>query len=244
MIPAQQTRAGMQVTTEIEQSPCRDAPAQWLGRWPHDILADPDGCISIARTEQELREIGALRYELFIERDGKRYSNADHVSRTFLEPIDSVSLNFQARVDGRLLASVRGVRAADAVNDTHLRLLLDAVELEQIETSVICSRLVVRSEHRARSLIGPMFSHVYRTGMRAGARHCILGTRIDLVGVFERFGFRRVGAQIVDPVASDIHLLSIDMHDLAHLHRINSPLFQLAETLLGAPTASSVRISA
>ena len=225
----------MQLATEMrrfEQSARHDAAAEWLGRWPPSAIHSEHDSISIARSERDLRDIGALRYELYVERDGKRYGGADHGARTFLEPIDAVSLNFQARIDGRLLAAVRGVRAEDAMHDPHLRLLLAEIHVDDIDTAVVCSRFAVRSEHRARAMIKPMFQHVYRAGILSGGRDCILGARADLVGIFERFGFRQTRAHVVDPIANDIKILTMDMHDLSHMRRVNSPLIEISEMLL------------
>ena len=81
-------------------------------------------------------------------------------------------------------------------------------------------------------MIKPLFQEIYRVGMLAGATDCIVGTRADLIGVFERFGFRRTCSQVVDPIANDIHVLNLDSHDLAHMREVDSPLTQIAEKLI------------
>jgi hypothetical protein len=207
-----------------------DASASWLGRWPDAGLPPLHPAVSVASHDSDLLGIGRLRYELYIARDGKAYRNADHIELTFLEPIDVVSLNFQARVDDKLLAAVRLVRADDALLDPHLRLLVEAYQPECLESTVVCSRFAVRPEHRARALIKPLFIEVYRIGLLSGARHCILGTRDDLTAIFERFGFRRTDAELRDPVASHIHVLDLDLDDADHMRSVNSPLLPFAKT--------------
>lgn len=213
----------------LERSARHDPNDEWLGRWPAAATAPVSEHISIARSAPELDDIAQLRYALYIERDGKRYAAVDHAARKFIEPIDQVSLNFQARIDGRLLSSVRGTRAEDALHDEHLRLLLEEYPPGCIAGTVVCSRFATREEHRARSLIKPMFQAVFSAGLNAGARNCILGTRIELIGMFERFGFKRTNRYVRDPVASDIHVLHFDMRDIAYMRSIDSPLVEQAK---------------
>jgi hypothetical protein len=66
-------------------------------------------------------------------RDGKAYAHADRARRCFLEPIDEVSLNFQARKGDRVLAAVRLTHAKDALGDPQMARLLKGFELEAAE---------------------------------------------------------------------------------------------------------------
>ena len=70
-----------------------------------------------------LRAIGRLRYDLFIERDGKKYEHADHRNRLFLEPVDFVSLNFSTGTKDSRVLSVRLTHAHDTRDDNHLTLI-------------------------------------------------------------------------------------------------------------------------
>jgi predicted GNAT family N-acyltransferase len=213
-----------------------DARAAWWGRWPDAGLPPVHPAVSIATSEDDLDDIGRLRYELYIARDGKAYRNVDHAHRIFREPVDTVSLNYPARMGDELLAAVRLVRADDALVDPHLRLLVEAYQPTCTESTVVCSRFAVRPEHRARALIKPLFIEVYRIGLLSGAQHCIVGTRDDLTAIFERFGFRRTDTEVNDPVASHIHVLDLDSHDLNHMRSVKSPLLPFAEAMIGTVT--------
>lgn len=208
-----------------------DAEAKWLGRWPADIKTQHPA-IDIARQEADLNDIGRLRYELYIERDGKRYASVERGARKFLEPIDRVSLNFHARHSGRLMSTVRLVRAEDAILDPHLGLLVEAYRPRDITRTVVNSRLAVLPEHRARALIIPLFKEVYRCGLLVGAKECLIGTRDELVPIFERFGFARTDTVVVDPVAKHMNVLCLQVDDIDHLTRINSPLLLVARSVL------------
>jgi predicted GNAT family N-acyltransferase len=197
----------------------RDWPRADSSLWPTDALISRDPRVTLLREGDDLSALGRLRYELYIERDLKQYKCADHRNRTLIEPIDALSLNFAASIDGELLAAVRLVRARHALLDPHLRLLVEARQPEDIDQTMVCSRLSVRSEYRARTLIKPMFREAYRIGLSVGARHFLLGTRASLIGVFQRFGFCPTGAMVSDTVANSIHVLDLNVTGPAWLEQ-------------------------
>lgn len=63
----------------LAQSTRHDESAGWLGRWPEAGLSSLHPAISIAADAKDLNEVGRLRYELYIARDGKAYRNVDHI---------------------------------------------------------------------------------------------------------------------------------------------------------------------
>lgn len=215
--------------------PDSDAPEPGLGGgapgWPTEALAATELGVDVARTEADLDAVGRLRYELGLVGDDTRRRGADHRRRSLVEPIDRRSLVFFARRKNRALASVRLVRAADAVKDPHLGWLLEAAQPTDLATTVVNSRFAALPERRARAMIVPMFRQMYRSGLIAGARECFIATRSDLVPVFGRFGFRAIADRSSDPGRRQI--LKLALHDLDHLERINSPLRDIAAEFAG-----------
>jgi len=203
------------------------ACASWRQRWPAGALPAPSGAVSVAQDAAALEAIGRLRYDLYIARDGKAYAHADHARRCFLDVVDGVSLNFQARRGGRPVAAVRLTWAEDAVRDLQLARLVKAAGLRRPSGVVLNSRFVVDPSPGSRRLIIPMLQQTYRAGLIAGARICYLATRPQLAGIFERFGFRFTGATFDDQVAGLMHVLRLDLHDLEHLVSSGSPLLPI-----------------
>lgn len=202
----------------------------WLGddRWPRDIVDTPRyPAMDVARTQQEMSEVGRLRYELFIGRDGKRYVHADHEARMFLEPIDRVSLNFIARMRGKCAVTVRATWASDAIVDPHLEQVVAHadLDLEALDRTIVNSRMVAQPSTSARSLIQPLFQCMFMVALRADARFCLAATRSALIPLFERFGFHQLARPrpYFDEVAGWMSILVLDLHDRERLVRADSP---------------------
>jgi predicted GNAT family N-acyltransferase len=193
---------------------------------PQTPAAPMISSIAIAGTEQELLQIGRLRYELFVERDGKSYRNADKDRRLFLEPIDKCSLNFFGTIENDCVVTVRSTRVEDAGGDERLCRLVEqaALSADQTSTTVIYSRFVVRDRIRARLLVPELFRHVYRTTLSSGMTHSILAARPSLIPIFERFGFLAASTVYLDEIAGPMVIMKLDLLDRDHKARAGSPL--------------------
>ncbi len=202
-------------------------------RWPTSVLTPKQDAIGIALDDAELAAIGRLRFELFIERDGKKYPQDTRSDRMFLEPIDRVSLNFRVLRKKQCVAAIRLTRAVDALEDPQLRRLIVNSNLSPVSlpTSVVDSRMVVREETAARLVVPDLFREIYRTGFIAGAARCLVGARPELVPLFERFGFLAASRPYDDPVAGKMVPLVLDALDRDHLASIGSPLVRSHDEL-------------
>jgi hypothetical protein len=171
--------------------------------------------IAIATTDQELLQIGRLRYELFVERDGKSYRSADKDQRLFLEPVDKCSLNFFGAIGNDCVVAVRSTKVQDAGRDERLSRIVEqsALPADQIFATVIYSRFVVCERIRARLLIPELFRHVYRTGLSSGMTHSILAARPSLIPIFERFGFVAGSTAFLDEIAGPMVIMKLNLLD-------------------------------
>jgi predicted GNAT family N-acyltransferase len=193
---------------------------------PQTLIAPMMSSIAIAETERELLQIGRLRYELFVERDGKSYCDADNDRRLFLEPVDQCSLNFFGAIGNDCVVAVRSTRVQDAGGDQQLCRLVEQSGLpaDQVSTTVICSRLVVCDRIRARVLIPELFRHVYRAALASGMTNSILAARPSLISIFERFGFLAASSAYLDEIAGPMVIMKLDLLDRDHMARTGSPL--------------------
>ncbi|KAF0120494.1 MAG: hypothetical protein FD152_4137 [Xanthobacteraceae bacterium] len=191
-----------------------------LDRWPRSAFASHRfPAIGCASSSDELNKIGRLRYDLFIERDGKAYSGANHRQRSFLELIDGHSLNFQVVHHGEPIAAVRLTRAKDALADEHLVRIVEHAGLNHsdLRQTVVNSRLAVRPDTRARLQIPLLFRHMYRIGVLSGAAYCLVAARPDVGPLFEKFGFKKRSVSYVDPVGGLMEVHVLDVFDKAAL---------------------------
>lgn len=177
--------------------------------------------IAIAKTDQELLQLGRLRYELFVERDGKSYRAADKDQRLFLEPVDKCSLNFFGTIGNDCVVAVRSTKVQDAGCDERLSRIVaqSALPSDQISATVIYSRFVVCERIRARLLIPELFRLAYRTALSSGMRHSILAARPSLIPIFERFGFVAGSTAFLDEIAGPMVIMKRDLLDRDHVAR-------------------------
>jgi hypothetical protein len=204
----------------------------WTSRWPA-TFDDLSTSISIAKTRTEIDDIGTLRYSLYIERDHKRYPHADHANRLFLDKVDAVSLNFQARHRGQLLVASRLTWADDAEQDPQLSLLPPpGMSAHERARTILNSRLAALPKLRAKWMIVPLFRELYRHGLLSGAEQCYLATRDDLVPMFTKIGFRKTERIVDDPFAGQLNVLRFDLFDFTSLNRLHSPLMVVASAWL------------
>jgi hypothetical protein len=183
--------------------------------------------IAIAKTDQDLLQIGRLRYELFVERDGKSYRDVDKDQRLLLEPVDKRSLNFFGTIGSDCVVAVRSTRVQDAGCDERLSRIVEQSVLppDQTSTTVIYSRFVVCDRIRARLLIPELFRDVYRAALSSGMTHSILAARPSLIPIFERFGFLAAPTAFFDEIAGPMVIMKLDLLDRDHKARTGSPLF-------------------
>ena len=220
---------GTAITEQLFGEPIADI-RRWSrnDRWLEGIIdTGRYPAMGIAQTDSELEEIGRLRYDLFIDRDGKRYAHADHETKTFLEPIEKISLNFVARAQNRCAVAVRATWANDTIVDPHLEQVVAYADLdpETLHQTIVNSRLAARPSTIARSLITPLFQCMFTVALQANARFCMAATRSGLIPLFERFGFYQLNHRrpYFDEVAGWMSVLVLDLHDRERLLRTDSP---------------------
>lgn len=181
--------------------------------------------IGVIDTGVGLEGIGRLRYDLFVERDGKGYECADQNARMFLEPIDEVSLNFHHSLVVETLAAVRLSWASDALGDSHLRHVVrhSGIPDGLLSRATVTSRLAVRNVRAAKLRMLPMLRETCFAGILSGARFTIVSCRPSLIDLFIRLGFRSSGRPVTDTVAGLLEVMVLDLEDNAHLAAANSP---------------------
>ena len=213
-------------------------------RWTAAILDHPKIAPLLATSAEQRAAVGVLRYRMFIERDGKRYAFADHDNRTFLEPIDELSLNFCVIRQNECLAAVRLTRATDASIDPQLATLVQHAELTdaELQTTAVNSRMVVAESGQARILIPHLFRQIYRAGLGAGITVCLACSRPSGVSLFERFGFLPVGT-FDDPIAGKLVALRLNALDVPHLRAVRSPCLDIYEELFEQRALPEVEVA-
>jgi hypothetical protein len=221
-----EANAAPAVTIDIGALRFRDAVESF---WPGGLL-DTVGHpgIGFARTRQDFLALGRHRYELFAAHGVGIQARMDHANRLFLEPVDQLSLNFMARFKGRIVAAVRATWANDAILDPSLEQVLAHADLgaEELERSIIHSRLAVERTLSARSLIPALFRAMFHCAQATDVRFCLAAAPPRLTPLLERFGFRLLERRrpYFDETGGWMSVLLLDLDDRRRLVETRSPL--------------------
>lgn len=219
--------AGHATTTLLYKRPIIIGPRWVLPTLAHNIL--------VADSWPLLEEVGRLRYELYCERDKKRYTGADIERRLFVEAIDFKSLNFQIRQNGACCLAAR-LSWADDAGDGQLAAALahSGIPSQELSRTTIAARMVARPNFGTGASIISLFKAMYRVGIASGAEWNVIVTRPKLVPLFERFGYRLRPGLHVDAVAGPLRTLVLSRRDKSRLLAVRSPLLSTQDEFCSA----------
>ena len=185
--------------------------------WGESALrSPPHPSIALASSHDAIEAIGRLRYKLCIERDRKHDRHMDHARRLFIEPIDDLSLQIYAHVEGRLVAAIRLSRGQDAIFDPQLAGMLHAFTpaTPPFADCLTVSRLVARVQPNARAQLAELIRFAYAMGAATGiARFMVFGVPPADIDLLEQLGCVSTGAILAGPAAEDMAIRAIRMHD-------------------------------
>jgi hypothetical protein len=187
--------------------------------------------IAIAENADDLRKIGALRYSLYVDRDGKAYPSADRQSESFIEPIDSCSLNLFGVTDGACVTAVRITKARLAVEDEYLHRLLrhSSFDPSSYDSLAVVSRLAAAEHPESRVLMISALREAYRLALRNDIEVAVAATRHYLVPFFGRLGWVPSEQVYKEAIAGEMHVLTLHLRNRAHLQSTHSVLLDLLD---------------
>lgn len=198
----------------------------------------------VAESDEHKQQLFRLRYQVFVEEQGKYRGIADHARKRLVDELDDVAVHVCVERDGQLVASLRQVRGGQLVPEAWRRRFgfdrFDGYELEQMG---FCGRLLVLPEHRRSRALLYAVDLVYRGARKAGLTLDFIHCDPYLVRLYEQLGYRRHRPAYFDPELGFqvplVHLLD----DGPHLRAVRSP-FQLACRDLGETDGRSAWFAA
>lgn len=203
-----------------------------LSGWPDAAIGSTDPAIHVVRSTADLSRVGRLRHAL--SREGRATSReSDFGSPALIEPVDRCSLVFVAEYRGEAVGTIRLTRAADAINDPHLGLLLEVAKPEDSGAAIVMSRFAVLPDPQAHALIVPMLLQAYRSACLAGAVQSFMAAPTRMVPTFAARGWQWIGRTFVDLEAGTMHVLRHERLDLDRLRDAGSPLVSVADDFFG-----------
>ncbi|MHA1109045.1 MAG: cyclic nucleotide-binding domain-containing protein [Alphaproteobacteria bacterium] len=181
----------------------------------------------------ELRDVQRFKYDVYVAEMGRYGAIADHARRLLIEPDDATSHVYQARVGGKLAATMRltwggdTLDGRDALGARHveqydLAPFLEAVAPEQI---VVGERFMIDPAYRGTSLLIEMFT-AFMDFVNERRIQLIFGDcEPHLLNTYQALGYRAYTARNVNSAETGFLVpLVIVAEDLGYLREIGSPL--------------------
>ncbi len=191
--------------------------------------------VRIASSHEELFAIFRLRYEVYVEQQGKSLPTADRTLRIVRDHLDDVATNFYVGSDqGEIVACGRAtIGVWPQVCDVPFS--LPAFRGFQREDFYYISKVMLNPRFRSRSAIPSIFIAMYRDGRVRNVPFGIAHCNPKLVPIYNRFGWRRFGLEFIDPSAGPQVPILIVAPDIGYLRRRKSVLVQTAEEFPADP---------
>ncbi len=180
-------------------------------------------------TERDILEVALLRYEVNVNEMGLAMRYADHHDHTVLEPLDASGHIFAARVDNRIVGTVRThlLRESDIgfyYKAYGVPLLPESVDRNSVS---ITTRLAVLKEFRGSRVTLLLQMAAYQFNIKNGITHDIIDCRPRLVPSFERLGYRPHIPSLSHPEFGNVVVQALSAYDERHLAHVRSPFLNI-----------------
>jgi hypothetical protein len=155
--------------------------------------------VRIVFTPDQLERVGAFRYQVYIEEQGKTTVHADHVARRLIEPIDrdASSLIYFLERDNRLIATLRvEFLGADDYAHAPAFAVFDFMPPSQM---MHFTRLMVAPEARRSDATPKLLFLGFALAVLKDRSLGLLTCKPELVPVFEMYGCLQYADAFVHP---------------------------------------------
>jgi len=144
--------------------------------------------VRVVMSPEQMQRVGAFRYGVYVQEQGKSARYADHAARVLIEPADRAasSLVYYIERNGIVFASLR----AELLEEQDCAHAASFVTFGFMPPSqmLFLSRLMVAADARGSSAMARFFQAGFALAILKGRSLGLLTCRPALVAVFERFG--------------------------------------------------------
>lgn len=191
-----------------------------------------------AETEEDLRSIYRLRYQVYINEMGLTQTYADHKAQEIREPFDQTGVLLMAVDEGETVGTVRvnfrtdGPLEAEELYDLHLfgPFVPDTISMT--------TKLIVKASHRNSMAASLLATTAYRLARDRNSRFNFIDTKPHLVRLYQQMGYRLYRDNIHHPDFGDSIPMVIVTDDMEYFRDIRSPFVRYAKHYENPPEAA------
>ena len=188
---------------------------------------------NIAKTPEDFEKISKLRYQVYIEEQGKTYEEANHTNKSFSDRLDENAILVMVEKQAHLEGTVRLNCLSHSKAFSHYADMFEYQKFSDYSLNAIgvCSRLAVTTNSRDGLVREALFNAIYEIGYTRGIRLCFVACAPVLLRLFRAYGFREFTTPYDDAVVGQLRRLVLVVDDLTHLKKVNSPFYYIAKNL-------------
>ncbi|HEY6942195.1 N-acyl amino acid synthase FeeM domain-containing protein [Dokdonella sp.] len=195
--------------------------------------------VRVVVTPDDLARVGAFRYRIYVEEQGKHAAHADHVARTLIEPLDHTasSIVYYIEREGAVVATMRAEFLDDDARARHAA-AFDTFDFMPPSQVMHFTRLMVAPSARSADATPKLLFLGFALAVLKDRCFGLLSCKPELVPVFERYACLQYaegyidtecGAQVPMAILGETHYLrerAAPLADWLADHRADSPYTQ------------------
>jgi len=172
-----------------------------------------------------------LRYEVYIAEQGKAYPEADHDERLLSDELDPDAAVIVVESAGQIVGTVRANWFDSGATRARYSYVFELVRFPTFNPAeiAVCSRLAASMDHRHLRAREMLFETIYERGLDRRTRLRFATCATILLRMFRKSGFREYAVPIRDAIVGMLHRTVLVLDDLAHLERVHSPFWLMAQ---------------
>ncbi len=196
--------------------------------------------VAKAITEEERWRVFRFRYQALVEDQNVESSAADHENRLLYDAVDDDAMIFYMTEKSEIIATVR------LASVHQMRMPASQQEAFGFEhfgifpphDLVFASRFISARAWRTSPALAVLFGAIYKFLRDHGVRLLFLNSPPAQIRIFERLGYRRLGANFRNESGYQVPLVML-LDDILHLEGVASPLRNLAQRFKNRPDTAN-----
>jgi len=184
-----------------------------------------------ARTPELREAVFRFRYDIYVREMARSQKDADHARGRIEDALDASAVLLAARdsATGLVTGTVRANVLGDGSIGTYGEIYrLDGLSSDERRATSITTRLMVERTRRGTVLAARLASALYECALDRGVEVDYCDCNAHLVPFFSHLGYRPL-RMVAHPEYGHVTVMRLDIQDLPHLRRVDSPFAAVYE---------------
>ncbi len=178
-------------------------------------------------TEEELFQVGRLRYDIFVKESKYELSHADHTNKTALESLDQCGQVFAAWDKGKVVGTIRGTLFRNCTEE-NIIFVGDKIPLDLNRYDLGFSNgFAIAHSYRRTPLACRLASAAYLYGLEKNLTHDIIYCLPEMTHFYKRFGHQTHKENVIHPEYGNVSVMVLSIQDEKYLKGIRSPFYRV-----------------